>query len=302
VLLHATDRLFHTTEKIFQIVECRGCRLIRLHPRPTPREITAYYPETYYYAPGDDKTSKLEEMYRRVVLLDHVWFAERAIRDCGEEGVILDVGCGGGLFLDMMRRRGHRVAGLDFSIAAAATAWRQHGVPVICGSLSTAPLLPGSCAAITMYHVLEHLYDPVAYLEAAHSLLAADGRLIVQVPNVSSWQFLIFGETWNGVDVPRHLIDFRASDLDQLLDHCGFEVLRHKHFSLRDNPAGLASSIAPSLDPMARRVRKLRESQFEKLCKDFIYLALATAAIPFTLLEAACHAGSTIMIEARKKS
>ena len=108
---------------MFQIVECHGCRLIRLHPRPTPKELVEYYPETYYYAPGDDKTSKLEELYRRMVLLDHVWFAERAIRDSGEEGVVLDVGCGGGLFLDMLRRRGHRVAGLDFSIAAAATAW-----------------------------------------------------------------------------------------------------------------------------------------------------------------------------------
>jgi len=33
-----------------------------------------------------------------------------------------------------------------------------------------------------------------------------------------------------------------------------------------------------------------------------VYLALATAAIPFTLLEAACRAGSTVMVEARKKS
>ncbi len=284
------------------MVECLGCRLIRLSPRPTPRELIDYYPETYYYSPGSDKTSSLEEAYRRLVLLDHVRFAERAIKDSGEEGLVLDVGCGGGLFLDMLRRRGHKVAGLDFSIAAAATAWRHHGVPVICGSLSSAPLAVGSCAAVTMYHVLEHLYDPVAYLEAAHKLLAPDGRLIVQVPNVASWQFLIFGETWNGVDVPRHLVDFRSSDLEQLLEHCGFEVLRRKHFSLRDNPAGFASSIAPNLDPMARRVRKLPESPTEKLLKDLTYLALTIAALPFTLLEAACGAGSTIMIEARKKS
>ena len=241
-------------------------------------------------------------MYRRVVLLDHVRFAERAIRDSGEEGLVLDVGCGGGLFLEMLRRRGHKVAGLDFSLAAAATAWRHHGVPVICGSLSSPPLPKSSCAAITMFHVLEHLYDPAAYLDAAHSLLAADGRLIVQVPNVASWQFLIFGEMWNGIDVPRHLIDFRTRDMDHLLDNCGFEVLRHKHFSLRDNPAGMASSIAPSLDPMARRVRKLRETASAKLWKDLVYLALVVSAIPFTLLEAACRAGSTIMIEARKKS
>ena len=95
---------------------------------------------------------------------------------------------------------------------------------------------------------------------------------------------------------------FRTKDLDQLLENCGFEVLRHKHFSLRDNPAGFASSLAPALDPMARRVRKLPESPSMKLLKDLCYLAIATAAIPFTLLEAACCAGSTIMIEARKKS
>ena len=36
----------------------------------------------------------------------------------------------------------------------------------------------------------------------------------------------------------------------------GFEVLRRKYFSLRDNPAGLATSLAPGLDPMARRIRE----------------------------------------------
>jgi hypothetical protein len=78
-------------------------------------------------------------------------------------------------------------------------------------------------------------------------------------------------------------------------------VLRRKYFSWRDNPAGLASSLAPALDPMARRVRGLRETPRGKLLRDLVYFALLVVAVPFTLLEAACHAGSTIMIEARKK-
>ena len=101
--------------------------------------------------------------------------------------------------------------------------------------------------------------------------------------------------------MPRHLINFRQRDLDALLDACGFEVLRHKHFSLRDNPAGFATSLAPSLDPMARRVRALEESPKMRLLKDLAYAALVVAALPFTIVEAACRAGSTIMVEARKK-
>jgi SAM-dependent methyltransferase len=299
--------LYRTTTKVFQIVECRNCRLIRLHPQPSPLELRDYYPPDYWFIPETTAAGQLEQTYRRFVLGDHLRFVERAIRECEEEGLVLDVGCGGGLFLQMLRQRagarpGMNVVGLDFSLEAANVAWRRSGVPAICATLVRAPIAPGSCAAITMFHVLEHLYDPGSYLEAAHHLLKPDGRLIVQVPNAACWQFLVLGERWNGIDVPRHLIDFRRSDLDSLLDQCGFEVLRHKHFSLRDNPAGLASSIAPDLDPMARRLRHVEETPRQQLWKDLAYVALAAASLPFALLEASCRAGSTIMVEARKKS
>jgi SAM-dependent methyltransferase len=151
-----------------------------------------------------------------------------------------------------------------------------------------------------MFHVIEHLHDPIAHLSAAWRLLKPGGTLLLQAPNAGCWQFLLLGENWNGADVPRHLFDYRADDLVKMLEHCGYEVMRRKHFSLRDNPAGLATSLAPGLDPMARRLRGLHESVVSKLLKDAVYFSLALAAVPFTLLEAACAAGSTIMIEARK--
>ena len=302
-LFSATDRLYRTTTKVFQIVECLKCRLIRLHPQPSPIELRDYYPERYWYVAEDTTAARLEQWYRRLVLRDHLHFVERALRESEQAGLVLDVGCGGGLFLQMLAERGQAgVVGLDFSLDAANVAWRQARVPAVCGTLSRAPFASGSCAAVTMFHVLEHLYDPGTYLDAAHRLLGPDGRLIVQVPNAACWEFLLLGERWNGIDVPRHLINFRISDLDSLLDSCGFEVLRHKHFSLRDNPAGLATSLAPMLDPMARRLREVPETPREHLWKDLLYMALLGACVPFTLLEAACRAGSTIMVEARKKS
>ena len=125
-----------------------------------------------------------------------------------------------------------------------------------------------------MFHVMEHLYDPRAYLRAAHGLLAPDGRLVVQVPNAASWQARLLGRAWNGADIPRHLTNFRGRDLEKMIESAGFEVLRRKYFSLRDNPAGLASSLAPSLDPMARRVRRVTESGGARLAKDLaVFLA-----------------------------
>ncbi|MEZ5400695.1 MAG: methyltransferase domain-containing protein [Bryobacteraceae bacterium] len=287
---------------MFHVVECESCRLIRLFPWPSPQELRDYYPPAYWYVPEQDAVSRLEELYRRTVLRDHVNFVAAALGHTDENGPVLDVGCGGGLLLRMLGERGHSVMGLDFSLGAATAAWRENGVPAVCGTLSQAPLPPASCAAVTMFHVLEHLYDPASYLDAAHQLLKPEGRLVVQVPNASCWQFLVLGESWNGIDIPRHLLNFRLRDLEILLDRCGFDVVRTKHFSLRDNPAGLASSLAPGLDPMARRIRGLGESPRQKLVRDLVYLGLVAASLPFTLLEAACRAGSTVMVEARKKA
>lgn len=300
-LFHGTDRLFATTDKYFEVVECTDCRLMRLFPQPSAAELGQYYPPNYWFAPGADTASKLEDFYRRLVLGDHVRFVEKAVDATSAAGPLLDVGCGGGLFLRLLRERGRKVMGLDFSLDAARTAWTVNRVPAMCGTLSRAPLRPESFSVITMFHVLEHLYDPVSYVEEAYKLLAPDGRLIIQVPNAASWQFLLFGQNWNGIDVPRHLVNFKDRDIIALLESCGFEIERRKYFSLRDNPAGMATSISAALDPMSRRVRKVPETPGVRLLKDGVYLGLTLLCLPFTLIEAACRAGSTVMVEARKK-
>jgi 2-polyprenyl-3-methyl-5-hydroxy-6-metoxy-1,4-benzoquinol methylase len=297
----APDRLYRTTAKEFTVVRCRECGLARLDPQPDAGELRRYYPENYWFAPDESAASRMAEAYRRLVLRDHVRFVAQALGGSRARGRLLDVGCGGGLFLGMMRERGYAVVGLDFSREAAAIAWKRQQAPAVCGDLAHAPLGAGSFAGITMFHVLEHVPDPRAYLVAARELLAPDGRLVVQVPNAASWQFRLLGRRWSGVDVPRHLFDFRGRDVERLLEECGMEVVRRKYFSLRDNPAGLASSVAPALDPMARRVRRVAESTGARLAKDLAYLALAAAALPFTLAEAAFRAGSTVMLEARQR-
>ena len=300
-ILRGSDRLYGTTADEFSVMECASCGLLRLEPQPSIEELSRYYPENYWFAPDTSTASRLEETYRRLVLRDHVRFSARALRESGAKGPLLDAGCGGGLFLGMMRELGFRVLGLDYSREAASIAWKRQQAPAVCAALDSAPFRNGSLGAISMFHVLEHLLDPRAYLAAARDLLEPEGRLIVQVPNASCWQFRLLGGAWNGIDIPRHLFDYRSRDLEALLARCGFRVLRRKFFNLRDNPAGLASSIAPRLDPMARRVRRISESSAARLAKDFAYLALTVAALPITVAEAAARSGSTVMIEARKQ-
>jgi SAM-dependent methyltransferase len=295
-LFRASDRLYATTRSQFPVVQCTNCGLVRM--QPVPDDLSAFYPHNYWFRPSKSLAARLEETYRRLLILDHVHFAEQSLREIGSSGPVLDVGCGGGLFLGVMKQRGARVAGMDNSPEAAGAAWHHNHVPALLGDLTKAPVAPASCALITMFHVLEHLPDPKSFLQASRQLLKPGGRLIVQVPNIDCWQYALLKSKWNGVDIPRHLTDFRTSDLERLLNQSGFRVRRTKLFSWRDNPAGLATSLAPSLDPVARNVRRLDKSTLSKLVKDAIYFALVLAAIPITILEAVFGKGSTVMMEA----
>lgn len=302
LLFRASDRLYGTTKKRFLVLRCTNCGLARLDPPPAEHELAQYYPQRYWFRPEPSLAGRLEEAYRRLILLDHVRFVERALRHSKAPGPLLDVGSGGGLLIGLLRRRGHRAIGFDNSPQAATVSWTHNHAPAICGDFTRAPLAPESCGAISMFHVVEHLPDPPAFLRAARELLHPEGRLIVQVPNIDCWQFRWLGAAWNGVDVPRHLFNFRARDLVRLLRACGFEVVRTKHFSWRDNPAGLATSLAPWLDPVARRVRSLDQSSPVSLLKDVAYFALTACSIPFAALEATFRHGASIMVEARKTS
>jgi SAM-dependent methyltransferase len=297
VLFEAKDHLFRTTTETFRIVQCGQCRLIRLDTCPSAAPALEHPAR---WSTGDSVADRFERAYRRFVISDHVAFVARAVEEAGDAGPVLDLSPEGGLLRSMLAERGIPVIGIDCSPDAAAANWKTHHAASVCARLEAAPVAPSSCRAITMLHVLEHMNNPAALVQTAHALLRPGGRLIVQTPNAACWEFLLLGERWNGLDVPRHRIDFRACDLEVLLQSAGFEVLRRKHFSLRDNPGGLALSLAPGLAPTVRRERGVVEGPAMKLAKHLLWVAMVVASVPFTVLEAACRAGSTVMMEARK--
>ena len=91
-IFHSSDRLYHTTTKQFSVVRCDQCGLLRLDPTPLPEELKRYYPDNYWFAPGESAAGRLEEAYRRLVLRDHVRFVAQALAGSTARGPLLDVG------------------------------------------------------------------------------------------------------------------------------------------------------------------------------------------------------------------
>jgi 2-polyprenyl-3-methyl-5-hydroxy-6-metoxy-1,4-benzoquinol methylase len=275
---------------------------------PEADEIAAFYPSQYWWNSQQQTggvLKKLEGVYRRLALHGHVSFIVRAAKN--RSGLdLLDVGCGNGTLPGLLKQRGFRPVGVDFSEEAARVAQTEHGVRVVVGSLEQARFPSESFDIVTLFHVMEHVSDPRGVLGEVARVLRSNGVVVLQVPNIDSWQFKALGAKWYGLDIPRHVIDYSTQSILKLLDDSGFAVRRIKHFNLRDNAPALVSSLFPSLDPVSRAVRHrkhgIRESAPAAWLKHFAYLSLVIAAYPFAMVESAFGRGATIMIEAIKKS
>lgn len=79
-------------------------------------------------------------------------------------------------------------------------------------------------------HVLGHCIDPVAALTNAMSLLASQGRLLVEVPNNAELGFRKYRQCWPWSDVLRHLHFFTQKSLHRILAECELEVERTRGY------------------------------------------------------------------------
>jgi 2-polyprenyl-3-methyl-5-hydroxy-6-metoxy-1,4-benzoquinol methylase len=205
----------------FAVVQCQDCGLCFTNPRPSARSISQFYTERYLPHRTRRKHSR---WWRRLPLLRRRIDKRVSTVPWNGEGRLLDFGCGGGVFLALMHRRGWRVTGLDTSAAAVQRVRTELGLRALTGSLPHPELPEGGFDMITMWQSLEHVHDPVTVLRAARGLLAPGGRLVVETPNIDSLPFRWFGQGWFGLDLPRHLTHFVPETLCRMLHRAGFRT------------------------------------------------------------------------------
>lgn len=206
---------------IFSVVRCRDCGLKYTNPRPHVDCIGRFYPSDY--KPHRKRPKPPGRPSRLAWLTGH---------DCPERrgelpmppGRLLDFGCGSGAFLARMADRGWHVTGLDASPDAVNCVKSIWNLPAFVGSLPHPDLEPGSFDAITMWHSLEHVHEPLDVLRAAFQLLVPGGMLLVACPNIDGLPAKWFGPDWFGLDLPRHLTHFDRQTLAEMLTVAGFRV------------------------------------------------------------------------------
>jgi 2-polyprenyl-3-methyl-5-hydroxy-6-metoxy-1,4-benzoquinol methylase len=225
--------------KIYNISECAECRIAVTHPFPSGDELARLY------SCGNYRTNQGKRFGNLIESLIHLGrlIKRRRITRCIKPGRILDIGCGRGLFLDVMRRGGWSVLGTELSKETASYATEVYGLEVLKGDLIKHQLPGESLDAININQVLEHLKNPAEVLTECWRLLRRGGLLVISVPDLRSLQFTVGKENWFLLDLPCHLFHFTEEGLKDLLKKNGFHIRRVKRFNREYSPFGWLQTL-----------------------------------------------------------
>ena len=153
----------------------------------------------------------------RSFLISHRLFGLVPAMPSQKVGRILDIGCGSGDTLALLKSVGWDVYGLDIDAAAIRAAHKRGLKNVSLGTYENLKKHPDNFfEAIRLYHVIEHLNDPNNCLRLAYKKLKPGGELIIGTPNVGSLVARIFRRYWYNLDCPRYLHLFTPKTLRTL--------------------------------------------------------------------------------------
>jgi SAM-dependent methyltransferase len=220
VLFTAKDHL--VSGKNFVLKRCRVCGFTFTDDPPDEKDITEFYVSEDYISHSDKKQSLTDHVYHlaRNYMLRKKYNLVHKMSG-RETGTLLDIGSGTGYFADYMNRKGWNVKGVELSDQAREYSISRFGLTAV--SPRDVPVIKdGSVDCITLWHVLEHLYDPVMWLKEISRILKDDGNCIIALPNIKSADAVWFGNGWAALDVPRHLWHFSPETLPAFINGYGF--------------------------------------------------------------------------------
>lgn len=221
-------------DKDNNICRCDACGYMFDNPRPSKKDIGIFYSQNDKYDMWLGEEGSRDRLWKRRLKL---------IRKYRQSGCLLDAGTGIGQFLYFAKEY-FTVSGTEVSESAVKIAKEKYGLSIFKGELEDIRFDP-IYDMVTLFHVLEHVHDPLSTIKRCHELLKPGGILIIAVPNdVSGIQIWIkkifsiagigkfrkfgrFGLTKLALDGSLneiHLSHFSPSVLIKFLERSGFDV------------------------------------------------------------------------------
>ncbi len=217
------------TKETLITVSCSRCALGRIDPLPSDQELAEWYAKQYRQAYKSAVQPAMRHILRagRNALWRWQWLCQNTSglepTPNSQAKRSLDIGSSSGEFVYLLQGLGFEAKGIEPHEGYATYARNSLGISINNGTLQhcLSSEQPSSLDLISMFHVLEHLPEPVSALRVIGEKLKPEGVLYIEVPNATrlcSPHYMFF---------KAHTLYFTGSTLRNLLETSGFKIVSH---------------------------------------------------------------------------
>lgn len=221
-LIDSTIR--NADNSIYKMYKCGECETHFLYPLPSNDNLKEYYngqfreevhTKAYYdkeYMDGIFARFS-GEAYARV---------DRVKEELGPDDSILEIGCSVGYFLEAVKDHVGQIYGTEWD--EKALSYIKDRIPS-CKVALNPPDFNTKFDKVFMFHVLEHIDDPIGYLTDLKELLNPGGTIYVEVPNVDDALVKLYDcrPFLAHYYKMAHLFNYNEKGLRYVMDNAGLE-------------------------------------------------------------------------------
>lgn len=212
----------------FQYVSCNSCGMVYQNPRIAMDQIKEFYDGEYIAHRKKKNWGVLTPLYE--------WAMNKHDRDKDKivgqyvnlngKTEVLDVGCAVGTFLLHLENKYNcKISGVDFKEGLDYPGFEK--IEFYEGLFYEQNIKAERYDLVTMWHFLEHCYDPNQSLQMARKVLKKEGKLIIEVPRLDSFTFRLYGRKWPGVQAPQHTVLYDKKKLVAMMEKNGFRIVKY---------------------------------------------------------------------------
>ncbi|MET4697232.1 2-polyprenyl-6-hydroxyphenyl methylase/3-demethylubiquinone-9 3-methyltransferase [Constrictibacter sp. MBR-5] len=203
---------------------CAACATQYVSPRPSPAVLRDFYrgSENYAYFARHIFPASAEQRRERLFRPRAAMVADLARASGMDRPALVEVGAGYGLFCEEVRATGvfGRIVGVEPTPDLAGIC-RDKGIEVIESAVEEIDAVE-PFDILAAFEVIEHLFDPAAFLTACRQLVRPGGRILLTCPNIQGFDTILLGSASSAVD-HEHLNYFNPDSMALLLRRAGFE-------------------------------------------------------------------------------
>lgn len=223
-LLKATDTYMNVDDKVYDLIQCRDCKLTTLNPILSDDELRKYYPSDYKIFDKQLKItcndkSFLSNFRTRLIKLLRLNTLELILEKYSSQNInYLDYGCGNGKNI--------------FTLSNKFSEWSFYGYDKFNDNIldlkekriffydkKNFELIKDEYFdIINLSSVIEHVNNPKELISFLYKKLKKKGIIIIKTPNFQSLSRKIFQKNWHNLDIPRHFHIFSEENLNLLLE------------------------------------------------------------------------------------